>query len=724
MQIIRMAAWCGEETRLAALEKDWCVPYGGSAITESLAAMVVYTVIWSRSRRLRKSRGVRFYPHAQGVMILSSLAMLLGTLYISGSYFPVFWLDLMCLDVFCYLIRYAVGCWLLWLCVSFSAGTLIRECSDEEEGPGIELGYSDGSKYIGDIVDGQREGEGRWEYPGGYYQGMWLKNEPHGEGVQTWADGRIYVGTFKEGKFHGAGRMEWHVAGHRGGPMVYQGQYVEDRKEGYGTFEWPDGRKYAGWWLAGKRHGDGEYTTEFGQTRKGIWENDVLVRWVGSVGGSTPSGSAGAGVGPVRVSKNLEVEQSASLLLTSMGIKQLFKFVSENAPKSVSEQKMENYTGRSLALDASMCLYQFLIAVRLGGDNQHVNLTNAAGDVTSHISGFVTRTLRMMEAGIKPVYVFDGKPPSLKTGELEKRREIKKKAEEDLKEAIEKGDDEGIRKAAHRSTRVTPKMNADVKKLLTMMGCCIVEAPEEAEASCAALVKYGKCYGAVTDDMDVLTFGSPVQIKNLFNTLGSGQQHSAGKSTKPVYEMSLSVVLEQLDVTMDQFVDFCIMCGCDYLDTIRGIGPNNAFKLIVEHKNIEGVLEHIDKSKFTVPDSWINGDYKKVREYFLEAPVVERENVELKWPTPDYDGLKKFLVDENQFSEDRVDKYISRLRKCKQAKTQMRLDTFFKTSKPAIKKEDKFDPFKKETKKNGVSTGGRKRASASTGGAKAKKVKK
>ncbi|KAF4738220.1 hypothetical protein FOZ62_004379, partial [Perkinsus olseni] len=120
MQIIRMAAWCGEETRLAALEKDWCVPYGGSAITESLAAMAVYTVIWSRSRRLRKSRGVRFYPHAQGVMILSSLAMLLGTLYISGSYFPVFWLDLMCLDVFCYLIRYAVGCWLLWLCVSLS----------------------------------------------------------------------------------------------------------------------------------------------------------------------------------------------------------------------------------------------------------------------------------------------------------------------------------------------------------------------------------------------------------------------------------------------------------------------------------------------------------------------------------------------------------------------------------------------------------------------------
>ncbi|KAF4657986.1 hypothetical protein FOL47_008221 [Perkinsus chesapeaki] len=108
----------------------------------------------------------------------------------------------------------------------------------------------------------------------------------------------------------------------------------------------------------------------------------------------------------------------------------------------------------------------------------------------------------------------------------------------------------------------------------------------------------------------------------------------------------------------------------------------------------------MDNSKNTIPESWQKGDYTRIREYFLDAPVVERENAELKWPTPDYEGLKKFLVDENQFSEDRVDKYISRLQKCKKAKTQMRLDTFFKTTKPAIKKEDKFDPFKKETKKS------------------------
>lgn len=42
------------------------------------------------------------------------------------------------------------------------------------------------------------------------------------------------------------------------------------------------------------------------------------------------------------------------------------------------------------------------------------------------------------------------------------------------------------------------------------------------------------------------------------------------------------------------------------------VGPNNAFKLIVEHKSIEGVLDHIDKTKFAVPESWAAGDYKTV----------------------------------------------------------------------------------------------------------------
>ncbi len=73
-----------------------------------------------------------------------------------------------------------------------------------------------------------------------------------------------------------------------------------------------------------------------------------------------------------------------------MGIKQLFKTLSEHAPKAVKETKIENLTGRTVAIDASTCLYQFLVAIRIS-ENQHQNLTNEAGEVTSHLNGFFAR---------------------------------------------------------------------------------------------------------------------------------------------------------------------------------------------------------------------------------------------------------------------------------------------------------------------------------------------
>ena len=109
-----------------------------------------------------------------------------------------------------------------------------------------------------------------------------------------------------------------------------------------------------------------------------------------------------------------------------MGIHGLFKFVADSAPLSVKETKVESYTGRTVAVDASMCLYQFLVAVRQG--DQQSNLSNAAGDVTSHIQGFLGRTVKLLELGIKPVYVFDGKPPELKKGTLDDRREKRQEA--------------------------------------------------------------------------------------------------------------------------------------------------------------------------------------------------------------------------------------------------------------------------------------------------------
>lgn len=372
-----------------------------------------------------------------------------------------------------------------------------------------------------------------------------------------------------------------------------------------------------------------------------------------------------------------------------MGIKGLFPFIQENAPLAVKETEVKAMTGRMIAIDASMCLYQFLVAVRQGAEQS--NLSNEAGDVTSHIQGFLSRTVKLLELGIKPVYVFDGKPPEIKSQTLAARGEAKRQAEEDYSAALEQGDAEEIRKAAHRTARATPQMNADVQTLLRLLGCPVILAPSEAEASCAALCAAGRVYAVATEDMDCLTFGAPVMLKNFFDT-----ESSRSNTKKPVYEISLPTVLEQLDVPMERFVDFCILCGCDYSERIRGVGPSNAFKLLKTHGSIEAAVDSFDPAKR--PDeatgTWnVDG----ARGIFANPEVVEPAAAPLKWEAPDYAKLTQFLVETHSFNEQRVARYVERLKACRSSGSQMRLDSFFKVGGPkAVPEGAKFDPFKRK----------------------------
>ena len=61
---------------------------------------------------------------------------------------------------------------------------------------------------------------------------------------------------------------------------------------------------------------------------------------------------------------------------------------------------------------------------------------------------------------------------------------------------------------AGRSIKITPEMMADAKKLIRFMGCPVIEAPCEAEAQCAQIVKHGLAFATATEDMDALTFGT------------------------------------------------------------------------------------------------------------------------------------------------------------------------------------------------------------------------
>ncbi|EPE05170.1 dna-repair protein rad2 [Ophiostoma piceae UAMH 11346] len=353
-----------------------------------------------------------------------------------------------------------------------------------------------------------------------------------------------------------------------------------------------------------------------------------------------------------------------------MGIKQLFSIVKEEAPDSVKEGEIKNQFGRKVAICRmrnSMSIYSFLIAVRSEGQM----LMSEAGETTSHLMGMFYRTLRMVDNGIKPLYVFDGAPPKLKSGELARRYMRKQEATEGLEEAKETGTAEDIEKFSRRTVRVTREHNEECRRLLKLMGIPFIVAPTEAEAQCAELARAGKVYAAASEDMDTLCFNTPILLRHL--TFSEQRK-------EPIQEIHLDKLLLGLGMERDQFVDLCILLGCDYLDPIPKVGPNTALKLIREHGSLEKVVEYMKndkKQKYVIPDDW---PYEDARELFFKPDVRTADDPEcdFKWEKPDVPGLVQFLVNEKGFSEDRVRSGAARLEKQIKGTQQQWLEGFFK----------------------------------------------
>ncbi|KAF2728997.1 flap endonuclease 1 [Polyplosphaeria fusca] len=374
-----------------------------------------------------------------------------------------------------------------------------------------------------------------------------------------------------------------------------------------------------------------------------------------------------------------------------MGIKQLFQLISTECPDAVKTGEIKNQFGRKVAIDASMSIYSFLIAVRSDGQQ----LMSETGETTSHLMGMFYRTLRMVDNGIKPLFVFDGAPPKLKSGELAKRFQRKSEAQAAHEEAKETGTAEDVEKFSRRTVRVTREHNAECQKLLKLMGIPYIIAPTEAEAQCAVLARDGKVYAAASEDMDTLTFNAPILLRHL--TFSEQRK-------EPIQEIHLDKILEGLDMSREQFIDLCILLGCDYVDPVKGVGPSTALKLIREYKDLDGVYEHMkaNEKKYTVPEDW---PYQDARLLFLEPDVRSAEDPEcdFKWEAPDVEGLVKFLVEEKHFNEDRVRNGAAKLGKNMKSAQQSRLEGFFmpvqKTAEEKAKLKRKAEEKVEEKKK-------------------------
>ena len=176
---------------------------------------------------------------------------------------------------------------------------------------------------------------------------------------------------------------------------------------------------------------------------------------------------------------------------------------------------LESCSSKVVAIDAYNAIYQFLAIIR-GPDG--MPLTDHHGRITSHISGLFYRNINFLSLGIKPVYVFDGKPPSLKSAENERRKQVKKVATKKYEIAVSQGKYEDARKYAQQTSVLKDEMVEDSKKLLGFFGIPFVQAPSEGEATAAHLTITGLANASASQDFDSLLFGARKLVRNFTNS--------------------------------------------------------------------------------------------------------------------------------------------------------------------------------------------------------------
>lgn len=305
-------------------------------------------------------------------------------------------------------------------------------------------------------------------------------------------------------------------------------------------------------------------------------------------------------------------------------------------------------SGRKVGIDSYNILYQFLSSIR-GQDG--TPLMDGEGRVTSHLTGLLYRTVNLLEKGIKPVFVFDGKPSELKMKTIQERVKIRTEAEKKHKDALEKGDMEGAKKYGSRALKLTGEMVDEAKKLVELLGLPLVQAPSEGEAQIAHMVSKGELYGCVTQDYDALLFGAPILLRNIAST---GRRKVPGKNLYidiSPEKIELERVLKSLNITRRKLIWLGILIGTDFNEKFPRIGPKTALELVRKHDSFGSIIAETKHGPAF--------DYKDIEELFLKPKTTA--DYTIKFSAPHKEGVIELLCEEHDFSEERVRSALSKL---------------------------------------------------------------
>ncbi len=343
-----------------------------------------------------------------------------------------------------------------------------------------------------------------------------------------------------------------------------------------------------------------------------------------------------------------------------MGIKNLKVILNQNCKNAINIRKLNVYSGMKVAIDLSIFLYKYLY------------------NNNDHIEGLTRLILRLLKCQITPLFVFDGIPPEEKNNTLQERKEkkeilsLKKNIveacintdktdfnifkqniysminneknniekdkfimdETEMMNLFEKSNEE-LEQEANKIKKKIIYVNAyhidSSKELFDLFGVPYIHVDCEAESLMSVLCKNGVVQACISEDMDTLPCGTSLLIRNF----------SADKLN--VEEYCLEGILANLGLTHDEFIDVCILCGCDYTEKINLLGPVNALKIIKKYKNIEAFLK--DNTKYIIPENFIN-NYQRAR-YLFNNPVSDviynSVNKNIICKKPNIDELRQFL---------------------------------------------------------------------------------
>ncbi len=334
------------------------------------------------------------------------------------------------------------------------------------------------------------------------------------------------------------------------------------------------------------------------------------------------------------------------------------------------EIEISDLKGNLVCVDAYNTLYQFLSTIR---QPDGTPLMDSKKRITSHLSGIFYRNINLLAEGIKMVYVFDGKAPELKLRTHKNREAGRDTARSRYEEAKQKEDLESMRRYRSQLTRLDEEMLRESKELLEAMGIAVVQAPGEGEAEAAYLSRTKEnVYAAVSQDYDSLLFGATRLIQNL--TLARKRKTFSGWVEINPEMIELQRVLNLLEINLDQLICLGILVGTDYNPKgVPGIGQKKALDLVKKYKQPVLIFKSVWEQINNLPEE-DKFDWTEIFELFHKPKVSDAE---FKFREIDEDKIKEILVERHDFSEERVNKQLEKLREVEEKRKQKDLGKWF-----------------------------------------------